>query len=93
MKLVQLFAIAGFAATGLMGATAAQAQGWRDRDHQERRWDRHDRWDRHARWDRHRNWDRGNHHGWNRGGYGYRSRTVCWDERRHGRRVEVCRRR
>jgi len=88
MKLVQWIAAAGFAATGLVGATAAQAQDWRYRDHHERRWDRHDR---HPRWERHRGWDRGRHHGWN--AYGYRSRTVCWDEWHRGRRVEVCRRR
>ncbi|SFJ67344.1 hypothetical protein SAMN03159338_2134 [Sphingomonas sp. NFR04] len=87
MKLVQWIAAAGFVATGLVGATAAQAQDWRYRDHHERRWDRHDRGD------RHRGWDRGRHHGWDRGGYGYRSRTVCWNEWHHGRRTEVCRRR
>ncbi|MET3725599.1 hypothetical protein [Sphingomonas trueperi] len=97
MKLVQWIAAAGFVATGLAGATAAQAQDWRYRDHHERRWDRHDR---HDRWERHRGWDRGRHYGWDRGrpgwdrgGYGYRSRTVCFDEWHHGRRVEVCRRR
>ncbi|MGN7999872.1 hypothetical protein [Sphingomonas sp. 22176] len=97
MKLVQWIATAGFVATGLVGATAAQAQDWRYRDHDERRWDRHDR---HDRWERHRGWDRGRHHGWDRGrpgwdrgGYGYRSRTVCFDEWHHGRRIEVCRRR
>lgn len=97
MKLVQWIAAAGFVATGLVGATAAQAQDWRYRDHHERRWDRHDR---HDRWERHRGWDRGRHYGWDRGrpgwdrgGYGYRSRTVCFDEWHHGRRVEVCRRR
>lgn len=93
MKLVQLFAIAGFAATGLVGATAAQAQDWRYGDHHERRWDRHDHGDRYDRWERRRGWDRGRHYGWDRGGYGYRSRTVCWDEWHHGRRIEVCRRR
>lgn len=87
MKLVQWIAAAGFVATGLVGATAAEAQDWRYRDHHERRWDRHDRHD------RGRGWDRGRHHGWDRGGYGYRSRTVCWNEWRHGRRIEVCRRR
>lgn len=92
MKLVQWIAAAGFVTTGLVGATAAQAQDWRYRDHHERRWDRHDR---HDRWDRHRGWDRGRHYG--RAGYGngyrYRSRTVCWNEWRRGRRIEVCRRR
>lgn len=89
MKLMKFFAIAGFMATALTGATAAQAQDWRYRDHHERRWDRHDRWD---RADRHRGWDRGRHYGWNRD-YRYRGRTVCWDEWRHGRPVQVCRRR
>ncbi|WP_084445441.1 hypothetical protein [Sphingomonas sp. TDK1] len=92
MKLVQFFAVAAVAFTGVASAPAAQAQDWRYRDHHERRWDRNDRWDRHDRWERHRGWDRGRHHGWNRG-YGYRSRTVCWDEWRRGHRIEVCRRR
>lgn len=90
MKLVQWIAAAGFVATGLVASTAAQAQDWRYRDHHERRWDRHDR---HVRWDRHRGWDRSRAYGWHRAGYGYRSRTVCWNEWRHGRRIQVCRRR
>ncbi|WP_010543999.1 hypothetical protein [Sphingomonas elodea] len=100
MKLVQLIAAAGFAVTGLVGATAAQAQDWRYRDGHERRWDRGDRWDRHERWERHRGWDRGRHYGWDRGrhrgwdrGYRYRSSTVCWDEWRYGRPIQICRRR
>lgn len=90
MKLVQWIAAAGFVATGLVGATAAEAQDWRYRDHHERRWDRHDR---HDRWERHRGWGRGRYDYRGGYGYGYRSRTVCWDEWRHGRRIEVCRRR
>lgn len=88
MKLLQLFAVAGFAITGLTGATAAQAQDWGYRDHHERRWDRYDR---HERWERHHRWDRDRRYGWDRG-YGYRDRPVCWEEWRHGRPVQVCRR-
>lgn len=92
MKLLHLFAIASVAVTGLMGATAAQAQDWGYRDHHERRWERHERaerWARHHRWER----ERERHHGWDRGhGYGYRDRPACWEEWRHGRPVQVCRR-
>lgn len=88
MKLLQLFAIAGFAATGLAGATSAQAQDWRYGDRYEHRGDRYDR---HDRWERHHRWDRERRHGWNRD-YGYRDRRVCWDEWHRGRPVQVCRR-
>ncbi|UYY78311.1 hypothetical protein [Sphingomonas sp. R1] len=91
MKLFQLLAIAGFAATGLAGATSAQAQDWRYRDRHEQRYDRYDRYDRHDRWDRHHRWDRDRRPGWDRG-YGYRGRPNCWEEWRYGRPVRVCRR-
>lgn len=87
MKLFKLIALAGFAATGLAGATAAQAQDWRHDPYARDRYER--RWERHERWERRHDWERGRHYGWDRG-YG---RRVCWTEWRYGRPFEVCRRR